>query len=125
MIDQKRLTAECGNHTEQNACVVSDPCALKVLALIATGPRWAAEIAECLGYTKWSQRPNGLIHARKLVKSGFVSERKQRGDPEGPRRVYFYITNAGRAALHSVRESSSTSDPSLHATSLNNPSVSS
>ncbi len=37
----------------------------------------------------------------------------------------FKTQDAARAALNSVRESSSASDPSLHATSLNNSSVSS
>ena len=84
--------------TEGKVAGISDS-EVRILSLLETAPAWSAEIAEHLGYSKWSQRPNGLYAGRKLVARGFATQRRQIGNCGERSRQYFCITVAGRAAL--------------------------
>lgn len=76
---------------------------LIVLRCLLTRPKWGAEIAEALGFTKWSQRQNGIYHGERLTKLGLCTRKVEMRKP-GRRKIYFTISHAGRAALGAPEE---------------------
>ena len=52
-----------------------------------------------MGMAAWSQIATGTYYGNQLMSKGLATKKMQRGAPFGKDRAYFYITDAGRAAL--------------------------